>query len=62
MIKFVSGLQQVDGFLRVLWLPPPRTNKVMAFFPGSPGFPGYPNYGQMEADGKYNTLLVACTE
>ena len=34
----------------------------MTFFPGSPGFPGHPNYHQMEADGKYNTLLVACTE
>jgi hypothetical protein len=23
VIKFVSDLQQVDGFLRVLWFPPP---------------------------------------
>jgi hypothetical protein len=23
MIKFVSDLWQVDGFLRVLWFPPP---------------------------------------
>jgi hypothetical protein len=23
VIKFVSGLQQVSGFLRVLWFPPP---------------------------------------
>ena len=23
MIKFVSVLRQVDGFLRVLWFPPP---------------------------------------
>ena len=24
MIKFVSDLRQVDGFLRVLWFPPPK--------------------------------------
>ena len=24
VIKFVSELRQVDGFLRVLWFPPPK--------------------------------------
>jgi hypothetical protein len=28
MIKFVSDLRQVDGFLRVLWFPPPLKQTV----------------------------------
>ena len=26
MIEFVSDLRRVDGFLRVLWFPPPKQN------------------------------------
>jgi CO dehydrogenase/acetyl-CoA synthase beta subunit len=31
VIKFVSDLQQVGGFLRVLWFPPPMKLAAMVY-------------------------------